>query len=114
MTLNVLKGRKTNQTNNLLRLVEDNKTYVGDSKSFTGALSPTLELVRPKQNICVFQVSALKKTSYGWSALSFYFIKNILYRNCIFHYVFHHFPAYLTIFCSQFTIKCLGSGQKRR
>ena len=40
------------------------------------------------------------------------FYQNILYRNCIFHYIFHHFPAYLTIFCSHFTIKCLGSGQK--
>ena len=41
-----------------------------------------------------------------------FFCQNILYRNCIFQYIFPHFPANLTTFCSQFTIKCLGSGQK--
>ena len=39
------------------------------------------------------------------------FCENILYRNCIFQYSFPHFSANLTTFCSQFTIKCLGSGQ---
>ena len=38
--------------------------------------------------------------------------QNILYRNCIFQYIFRRFSAYLTIFCSQFTIKCLRLGQK--
>ena len=39
------------------------------------------------------------------------FCQNILYRNCIFQYIFLHFSADMTIFCSQCTIKCLGSGE---
>ena len=38
--------------------------------------------------------------------------QKILYRNWIFQYTSPHFPANLTTFRSQFTIKCLGSGQK--
>ena len=53
-------------------------------------------------------VSGLKKTRYGRSALSFY--QNILYGKNICHYISPHFSAYLTIIYSQFTIKCLGSG----
>ena len=64
-----------------------------------------------KKKICVFQVSALKKLGMvGWHYILFY--QNILYRNCIFQYIFSHFSANLTTFCSQFTIKCLGSEQK--
>ena len=62
--------------------------------------------------IFVFQVSALKKLGMvGRHYILFY--QNILYRNCIFHCIFHHFSAYLSIFCSQFII-CLGSEQKPR
>ena len=70
-------------------------------------------LTWPKQNICVFQVSALKKIGMvGRHYILFY--RNILYEYCIFYYILAHFLAYLTIFSSQFTIKCLGSGQKPR
>ena len=69
--------------------------------------------VRPKKkNICVFQRSALKKPGMV-GRHNILFCQNILYRNCIFQYIFPHFLANLT-FCSQFTIKCLGSGQKPR
>ena len=90
----------------------------------------TLEPSRAKTNICVFQVSALKKLSmvknicvFQVSALkklsmvgrhNILFCQSILYRNCISQYTFPHFSANLTTFCTQFTIKCLGSGQKAR
>ena len=46
--------------------------------------------IRPKKNICVFQVSALKKLGMvGRHNILFY--QNILYRNCIFHFISHHF-----------------------
>ena len=64
-----------------------------------------------KTNICVSGFSS-EKTRY-WSA-GITFCQNTLYRNCIFPYIFPHFPANLTTFCSQLTIKCLGSGQKPR
>ena len=73
-------------------------------------------IIRPnkkKKKWCVFQVSALKKLGMvGWHKILFY--QNILYGNCIFHYIFHHISVYLTILCSHFTIKCLGSEQKPR
>ena len=78
----------------------------------------SMYFLRPKKKkksiyVCVFQVSALKKL--GIVGRHYHFIyQNILYRNCIFHYIFQHFSAYLTIVCSQFTLKCLGSGQKPR
>ena len=69
--------------------------------------------LRPRQNICVFQVSALKKLCMvGRHNILFY--KNILYRNCIFHYIFPDFSAFLTVSSSKFTIKYLGSEQKPR
>ena len=55
--------------------------------------------------MCVFQVSALN---------NILFYKNILYRYCIFHYILPDFSAFLTVFSSKLTIKCLGSGQKPR
>ena len=58
----------------------------------------------------MFYVSALKKLGMV-SQHNILFCQNILYRNCIFQYIFPHFPANLTIFCSQFTIKCLGRGK---
>ena len=61
--------------------------------------------------VCVFQGSALKKLGMV-GRHNILFCQNILYRNCIFRYIFPHFSADLTTFCSQFTIKCLGSGQK--
>ena len=66
-----------------------------------------------KKNVCVFQVSALKKLGMvGWH---YHFISwNTLYRYCIFNDIFHHFSAQLTIFSSLFTIKSIGSGQKPR
>ena len=65
--------------------------------------------IRPKQNICVFQVSALKKLGMvGQHNILFY--QMILYRNYIFQYIFPHFLANLTAFSSQSTVKCLGSG----
>ena len=65
--------------------------------------------IRPK-NICVFQVSALKKLGMvGWHNILF--CRNILYRNCIFQYIFPNFPTNLTTFCSQLTIKCWGRGK---
>ena len=40
-------------------------------------------VLRPKENICVYQVSCLKKLGMvGWH--NFLFCRNILYRNCIF------------------------------
>ena len=56
-----------------------------------------------------------EKTKYCRSALSFYFIE-IFYMESEFITIlnFLHFSAYLTLFCSQLTIKCLGSGQKPR
>ena len=72
-----------------------------------------LWIIQPKKNICVFQVSALKKLGMvGGHNILFYRI--IFYRNCIFQYIFPHFLANLTTFCSQSAIKCLGSGQKPR
>ena len=63
--------------------------------------------------ICVFQVSALKKLGMVcWHNILFY--RNISNRNFTFHYIFFYFSANVTIFCSQFTIKCLGSQQKPR
>ena len=63
--------------------------------------------------MCVFEVSPLKKLGIvGRHNILFY--KNILYRYCIFHYIFPDFSAFLTVFSSNFTIKCLGSGRKRR
>ena len=48
--------------------------------------------LRPKKNICVFQVSALKKLGMvGQHNILFY--RNILYRNCTFQYIFSHFSA---------------------
>ena len=55
---------------------------------YTGQL---LGILRPKNNIYVFQVSALKKLGMvGWHNILF--CRNILYRNCIFQYIFSHFP----------------------
>ena len=52
-----------------------------------------------KKNICVFQVSALKKLGMvGRHNILFYRI--ILYTNCIFQYSFPHFSANLTMFSS--------------
>ena len=70
-------------------------------------------MFRPKKYICVFQVSALKKLGMV-GRHDILFCQNILYRNCIFQYISPHFQANLTTFCSQFTITCLGSGQKPR
>ena len=72
-----------------------------------------MQNIWPKQNICGFQVSALKKLGMI-GRHNILFCQNILYRNCIFQYIFPHFRANLTTFFSQFTIKCLGSGQKPR
>ena len=69
--------------------------------------------IRPKKNICVFQVSALKKLGMV-GRHNILFCQNILRTKCIFQYIFPHFSANLTVFCSQFTIICLGSGQKPR
>ena len=70
-------------------------------------------IIRQKEYICVFQATALKKLGMiGRHYILFY--RNILYGYCIFYNILAHFLAYLTIFCSQFTIKCLGSGQKPR
>ena len=66
-----------------------------------------LTIFRPKTYICMFQVSALKKLGMV-GRHNILFCQNILYKNCIFQYMFPHFPANLTTFCSQFTIKCLG------
>ena len=76
-------------------------------------LMPLTSALGKKKNMCVFQVSALKKLGMvGRHNILFY--PNILNRNCIFQYIFPHFSTKLTRFCSQFTIKCLGSGQKPR
>ena len=48
-----------------------------------------------------------KKTRHGRSIKIFY-IENAFFTT------FSTISAYLTIFCSHFTIKCLGSGQKPR
>ena len=70
-------------------------------------------LSKAKKTICVFQVSALEKLGMvGRHCILFY--RNILYGYCIFYNILAHFLAYLTIFCSQFTVKCLGSAQKPR
>ena len=45
------------------------------------------------------------KKSYVWLVgIIILFYQNMLYRNCIFHYIFHNFSADLTIFCLQFTV----------
>ena len=46
--------------------------------------------LRPK-NTCVFQVSALKKKLGMVSRRNILFYKNILYRYCIFPYIFPDF-----------------------
>ena len=51
--------------------------------------------LRPKKYICVFQVSALKKLGMVGQH-NILFCQNIFYRNCIFPYIFPHFPANLT------------------
>ena len=53
---------------------------------------------KAKKSICVFQVSALKKTRYGQSALSFYFIKIFYIEIAFFHYISSYLSAYLTMF----------------
>ena len=76
-------------------------------------LMPLTCALGKKKNMCVFQVSALKKLGMvGRHNILFY--PNILYRNCIFQYIFPHSSTKLTRFCSQFTIKCLGLVQKPR
>ena len=70
-------------------------------------------IIRPKTNIFVFQVSALKKLVMVGQH-NILFCQNIVNRKSIFQYIFPNFPANLTTFCSQFTIKYLGSGQKHR
>ena len=58
-------------------------------------------------------VSALKKLGMvGQHNILFY--TNIIYRYCIFHYIFPDFLAFLTVFSSKFTIKRLWSGQNPR
>ena len=47
---------------------------------------------------CVFQVSALEKLGMV-GRHNILFCQNILYRNCIFQYMFPHFSANLTTFC---------------
>ena len=64
-------------------------------------------IVRQKKNICVFQVSALKKL--GMVSRHYHFIKIIDIETAFFT-TFPPFLAYLTVFCFQFAIKCLGSG----
>ena len=46
--------------------------------------------------------------------LSFYSIKIFCMDTAFFYYILAYFTAYVTIFWWQFTIKCLGSGQKPR
>ena len=82
---------------------------------FTLSVCPSVTFwffVRPKKYMCV-SGSALKKLGMVCRH-NILCCQNILYRNCIFQYIFPHFPANVTTFCSQFTIKCLGSGQKPR
>ena len=66
------------------------------------------------QNQCL-RVSALEKR--GMVGCHYYyiyfFIIEIVYIDiALFTPPPPHFSAYLTLFCSKFTIKCLGSGQK--
>ena len=76
-------------------------------------LQPEISLLRQK-NICVFQVSALnKKKNLGMVDLHNIFFVKIYYIEIAFFNTFYPiFQQILTKFCSQFTIKCLGSGQK--
>ena len=66
-------------------------------------------------DICVFQVSALQKL--GMVVVgrhNILFCQNIYIDIAFFNTFFLHFSANLTTVCSQFTIKCSGSGQKSR
>ena len=66
-----------------------------------------------KKNICCFRFQLWK--NYVWSVdITFYFVKIFYIEIAFFNIFFLIFPANLTTFCSQFTIKCLGSGQRPR
>ena len=64
---------------------------------------------RVRSSMCILGFSSEIGRNYH------FFYQNILYRNCIFHYMFRcFFLVYLTIFCSQLTIKCLELRKKPR
>ena len=76
-----------------------------------------------QSNICLDQnkclsVLALEKRGMVGRHYYYYFffiIIEIVYIDIVLFTTPHplpHFSAYLTLFCSKFTIKCLGSGQK--
>ena len=68
------------------------------------------KVLRPKKYVC-FRFQLWKKLGMvGRHNILFY--KNILYWYCIFQYIFPDFSAFLTVFSSKFTIKCLGPWQK--
>ena len=62
-----------------------------------------------QKKICVFQVLALKKLG-----ITFYFVEIFYIEIAFFNTFSPIFPTNLATFCSQLTIKCLGSGQKPR